>query len=348
MNNTAIDTPVLFLVFNRPEKTQRVFDVIREVQPLKLYIAADGPRINITSDNENCLKVRDIVSQIDWTCDAKFLFHEQNLGCSLAGKTAWDWLFGQEEEVIFIEDDGLISKSFFWFAQELLVRYRNNHKIAYIGGTNYGKTFGEATYFFSRFGCGTYASATWKRVYDLYEYELNSYLDIRATNGFRKNFTSKFAYKNTLRRFDNFIKNGGNTYDLQMVYLVHKYNMLNIVPNVNLCTNIGFDDEATNYSLDKDKNKKYSTIWGNRKRSELDEIIHPKVVNADIQFEKKYYYYRVHYGKSLIRTRYEYYIRPMMRCIFRFLFKKGWHTVLNKFKTHINKSFICLKGRNNF
>lgn len=37
-------TPVLFLVFNRPETTAVVFEEIRKAQPLYLYVAADGAR----------------------------------------------------------------------------------------------------------------------------------------------------------------------------------------------------------------------------------------------------------------------------------------------------------------
>lgn len=92
-----ITASVLLLVFNRPEKTQQVFDIVKSVKPKKFYIAADGPRENVPDDYEKCQKVRSIVSQINWQCDVKYLFHENNLGCSLAGVTAWNWLFSQEK-----------------------------------------------------------------------------------------------------------------------------------------------------------------------------------------------------------------------------------------------------------
>ena len=40
----AFDIPILFLVFNRPETTAQVFQRIKQMQPAKLFIAADGPR----------------------------------------------------------------------------------------------------------------------------------------------------------------------------------------------------------------------------------------------------------------------------------------------------------------
>ena len=38
------NTPVLFLIFNRPNTTVRVFSQIKKMKPRKLYLAADGPR----------------------------------------------------------------------------------------------------------------------------------------------------------------------------------------------------------------------------------------------------------------------------------------------------------------
>jgi len=39
-----LNTAVLFLVFNRLDTTQQVFESIRRAKPPRLYIAADGAR----------------------------------------------------------------------------------------------------------------------------------------------------------------------------------------------------------------------------------------------------------------------------------------------------------------
>lgn len=316
-----IETPILFLVFNRPEKTQQVFDVIRKAKPLKLYVAADAPRENIDSDIENCNRVRQIVSKIDWECDAKFLFHENNLGCSLAGKTAWDWLFSQEDEMIFIEDDGLLSLSFFSFAHELLEKYRNDPRIAYISSENFGLQHGlPSSYFFSRFGGGTYAMATWKRVYELYEFKLESYFQTRNTSVFRNSFIDNFDYKYTNSKFESFIKNGGNTYDLQMVYLLHKYDMLNVIPNTNMCSNIGYDVDGSNTSINP--NNAFAIKFGNRQRFELTNIVHPVKVEINKDIEYKYFKIRVLYEKSRIISFIHFYLQPLFGPYYRKFIKQ--------------------------
>jgi hypothetical protein len=64
------EKPILFIVFNRLDTTKRVFEQIRKVKPLKLYIASDGPRNE--SEKAKVLQVREfIMKNIDWDCEVK-------------------------------------------------------------------------------------------------------------------------------------------------------------------------------------------------------------------------------------------------------------------------------------
>jgi hypothetical protein len=295
-------SPLLFMVFNRPEKTQMVWEEIRKAKPLKLYISSDAPRANNESDIIKCAKVREIIKKVDWDCDVKYLLHETNLGCSLAGKTAFDWVFGQETEMIELEDDVLPTQSFFWFMQEMLNRYRNDERICYICAENYGIKSRNATYFFSRYG-GSWGWATWKRVYDLWEYKLESLERVVDTKEFKDTFETKFAYEYLKRSFYHWKYVGGNTYDLQTVYLVHRYNMLNIVPNINLVTNIGWDSEASNTVVD-DITDATAKKFGNIQSFELSEILHPERIEINNEIDKKWFKYHFQAGsESLYRLR---------------------------------------------
>lgn len=322
--DNKITTPVLFLVFNRPEKTRESFEAIRNAKPTKLYIAADGPRKGRPDDIENCEKVKKIVSNIDWECEVKHLYHENNLGCSFAGKTAWDWFFSYEDEMIFIEDDAIPSKSFFIYCQELLKKYKNDERVAYIGGVNYGLTYGKASYFYSRPTPATYSMATWKRVYDLYEYEMESYNETINNKNFKKNFCSHFAYNVYKRMWNNYlqsIKIGKrlNTYDVQMLYLVHRFNMYSIYPNINMVSNIGLDYGGANNNTDP--NSSFAKKFANRPRFEMTEIIHPENFNINNEFEKKMFQQRVLYNKSIYIAKYNFYIRSFLSKIFHKIFK---------------------------
>jgi hypothetical protein len=311
-----IKSPILFMVFNRPEKTQRVWDVIRKVKPQKLYISSDAPRITHTEDNDKVEQVREIIKNVDWDCDVKYLFHETNLGCTLAGKTAFDWVFSFEEEMIELEDDVLPTTSFFWFMQEMLDKYRNDSRICYICAENYGVKSGDATYYFSQYG-GSWGWATWKRVYALWEYKLESLEDFVNTKKFIKSFPTKFQYKYWKRKFLHWKYVGGNTYDLQTIYLIHKYNLLNIVPNVNLVTNIGWDPDASNTFIANPKDavtKKFSNIPS----FELSEIKHPGIIEADPIKDIQWFNYNFK-NKSEFEYRIRWFVSPYYRKILKII-----------------------------
>jgi len=169
------NTPILFLVFNRPNTTQRVFNVIRQVKPKQLFVAADGPRRDKGADEEKCEATREIVKQIDWDCEVKTLFREENLGCGKAVSSAITWFFENVEEGIILEDDCLPNLDFFGYCEELLDRYRDNREVMFIGGDNFqkGKKWGDASYYFSAYN-HVWGWATWKRTWDIYDFKLDS------------------------------------------------------------------------------------------------------------------------------------------------------------------------------
>lgn len=310
-----IKTPVLLLAFNRPAKTQEVFECIRRAMPQKLYVAVDAPREGRLDDVENCKKVKSIVKNVDWPCETHYLFHEQNQGCTMAGKKAWDWFFAQEEEMIFMEDDGVVTDSFFVYCQDLLEKYRNDERIAYIGGVNFGQKHGDASYFFTRYSVSTYGMATWKRVYDLYDYDLDTYPATRDTKDFRSQFFSWFERDVFLDMFDTYresVNKGNriNTYDRQMNYLVCKYHKWCIYPNLNQVTNIGFDFDGSNTSVDPNSDDAKAHV---RPRFEFEEIVHPDAVQIDEKLDQMLFRVRLLGGSPMWKAKLRFYAKKLLR-----------------------------------
>ena len=152
IDSNYFDTPILFLVFNRPDTTQIVFQAIRKIKPTKLYVACDGPRQDLKSEIEQVALVQKIVSSVDWECDLKTLFRRTNLGCKYAVSSAISWFFDSESEGIILEDDCLPSTSFFYFCQDMLQKFRYDKNVMAITGTNITSGFKfESDYFFSKY-----------------------------------------------------------------------------------------------------------------------------------------------------------------------------------------------------
>src|SRR3954466_8323485 len=131
----GVDSPVLFLVFNRPVQTRQVFEEIRRARPRRLYVSADGPRKDRPGDDALCEEVRLIVAAVDWPCELELRAHPSNLGCGVAVSSAIDWFFGHESEGIILEDDCLPDPSFFRLCDELLARYRDDPAVMAIAGS---------------------------------------------------------------------------------------------------------------------------------------------------------------------------------------------------------------------
>jgi hypothetical protein len=246
---TLFRTPVLLVIFNRPETTRLVFEAIRKVKPPRLYIAADGPRKGVNSDIINCREARKIVERVDWECKVETLFRDKNLNCGVGPSSAFTWFFEREEEGIILEDDCLPSQSFFWFCQELLERYRHDTRVMHIGGNNFlngWKKDEDYSYYFSRSG-HIWGWATWRRAWGKFDYKINNYDEVKRNGLFNYFFLNPLEKAYRLRKLDKTISGNGNVnwWDYQWDFARYSNSGLSIVPNTNLVRNIGFGDLAT-------------------------------------------------------------------------------------------------------
>jgi hypothetical protein len=113
--------PILFIIFNKTRETQSVFNVISRQKPAILFVFADGPRSDRPGEHEKCIYIRNwILEHIDWECEVKTLFFEENIGCGQGPSKAISWFFKHVSEGIILEDDCLPNDSFFRFCEENL------------------------------------------------------------------------------------------------------------------------------------------------------------------------------------------------------------------------------------
>ncbi len=277
-----LDTPILFLIFNRPEKTQLVFDEIKRAKPKKLYVAADGPRDHISNERELCSKTRDIVSQIDWHCEVKTLFRDTNLGCKLAVSSAISWFFSDVEEGIILEDDCLPHPSFFNFCSTILDKYRHDTRVMMVTGVNfqpYSNTSPTYSYYFSRYA-NIWGWATWRRAWQHYDANLKMWPEIKDGNwhyAFAENKEMAAHWEHILQEvYEGKI----DTWDYQWNFACKIQNGLSVVPHKNLVSNIGFDTDATHTS------KAANSIFIKPLESMQFPLQHPEFVLPDLEADK--------------------------------------------------------------
>ena len=233
-----LNTPVLFLIFNRPDTTQQVFAKIREAQPKQLFVAADGPRADRENEDNLCRETRAIIEQVDWDCEVKTLFRAENLGCGKAVYSAINWFFENVEYGIILEDDCLPNTTFFSFCETLLKHYQDDDKIMHISGSSFlfGKIAGDGSYYFSKFA-RIWGWATWRSAWRQVDFELKNLDNFLLQE---KNITD--YWKNNLIKTKS---HQIDTWDFQWIFTLWLRGGKAITPNVSLVKNIGYNENAT-------------------------------------------------------------------------------------------------------
>lgn len=281
-----MNTPILFLVFNRPSLTQIVFDEIKKAKPKSLFIALDGPREGNLNDSININKILAIVKDVDWDCKLEILQRDKNLGCGLAISSAIDWFFSHVEEGIILEDDCVPSEDFFIFCKEMLERYRDNDKIMAINGSNPLQIVPIAnSYFYSKYNF-VWGWATWKKSWGFYEYDLKKESENNRLLNLLKSFRADLVSVRSWYKHLNQVSNGEtDTWDYQWMYTCWKNNGLVITPKVNLIKNIGNFEDPTHGVV----NSKYLNL----SVIKLDyPIVNPVEIVRNTSIDKKIARYR--------------------------------------------------------
>ncbi len=245
-----LETPILFLVFNRPDTTRVVFDQIKKAKPTYLYVAADGPRSSVNGEAEKCEQTRNIIKEINWPCAVKTLFRNENLGCGPAVSSAITWFFEEVPEGIILEDDCYPDLSFFCYCEELLERYRDTDQVMLIGGNNFqdGQIRGSGSYYFTHYP-EIWGWASWRRAWKNYDFNMTDLEATFKTEKLENSFTTSVEKNYWLQKFSQ-AKNGKtNTWDYQLMYSILKNNGFAISPQVNLVKNIGIENNPTHHSL---------------------------------------------------------------------------------------------------
>lgn len=274
------DTPILFIIFKRPETTQQVFKAIRKVKPTRLFVAANAPSANIKSEAELCQETRDILMQVDWDCEVQTLFREQHLDCKVSLSSAIDWFFDNVEKGIILEDDCLPHPTFFRFCEELLEKYRTDERVMMISGDNFqfGRKGDEASYYFSRY-THIWGWASWRRAWRFYDVDLKLWDNPENRKHILRNFSTQAERKIWKLILDK-VKDGNiDTWDYQWSFACLTQNALVIIPTVNLISNIGFGLGSTHTTG--------VSIVANMPTAAMEfPLVHPRLFIRDIDADE--------------------------------------------------------------
>jgi hypothetical protein len=294
MNQTSgpvkLSTPVIFLIFNRPELTSRVFQKIREAQPQKLFVVADGPRHK--TEETACKNARAITEAVDWDCEVYRNYSDTNLGCRSRVSSGITWAFEKVETAIVLEDDCLPHPSFFPYCQALLDYYQDDERIMMISGDNFqdGQWRGSGSYYFSYYP-HCWGWATWRRAWKYWEFSPEKWIEFRDEGFLRAICQTRFEQVYWTDIFNTlFLEDRLDSWAYPWTFNCWSQRGLTVLPNVNLISNIGFGLQSTHTSK---KNR-----FANMDAHLLENIQHPHFVVRHPKADS--YTFRYYFGGKLI------------------------------------------------
>jgi hypothetical protein len=302
-------TPVLLLIFNRPEYTREVFGAIRAVRPKYLYIAADGPRPGHEEDIGLCREARSVADQIDWDCEVHTLFRDRNLGCKMGVSSAITWFFDAVTEGIILEDDCVPDPSFFGYCSRLLERYRDDERVMMITGTNhfFNKLEIPESYFFSQW-YSVWGWATWRRAWRLYDIRLTDWPKFSKQHYLDDLIPHRVARDYYRGMFQVSYENRVDSWAVPWWYTCIFQNGLVTVPKYNLISNIG---EHGHFS----DGKQYAKVTRMPTRPvETADMVHPAYVVPNVPLTNATFDFRL---QGIKKMQWEIFFRQTTRNLVR-------------------------------
>jgi hypothetical protein len=282
--------PILFLIFNREDVAIQSLASIKKYRPDRLYIAADGPRVEKPEEYNLCETTRNsVLEAIDWDCEIKTLFRDENLGCTNAVSSAITWFFENEEYGIIIEDDCLIHQDFYRLCEELLPLYKNEEKITSITAQNHTPNLMNADKLVFTRRSFIWGWASWRRAWDkmdmnvfVTQWSQYKFRDLVEVYGFVMAYIVFFLYTNRIHKQK--IK---ASWDNIWGFSVFVNKGLCLSSNVNLSINIGITTGGAHYekgSIDPYTHIPFGSIKWPIKIPENIEVTKEKMLAENKEF----------------------------------------------------------------
>ena len=264
---------VLLLTFNRPDTTKQVIDALRQVKPSHLFVFNDGPRPSMPDDRDKVDRTRRVIQEgIDWPSKVETLYLDENRGIVDGPPDAIDWFLSQVPEGIILEDDCVPHPDFFYYCDELLDRYRDDHRVWVVSGDNSLKLpITEPSSYGFISDPLIWGWATWRRAWQHHDRDMSDWSSFRRSREFRRVVPDRVERARRRYLFDS---KPWSTWDYQWSYTVLKNRGLVAVPRGNLISNVGFEHPDAHNTFGPSQQANAATFA-------ILPITHPRSVEKD-------------------------------------------------------------------
>jgi hypothetical protein len=242
----TLTTPIVLIVYNRPDFTKVALDRIAASNPGPVLIISDGPRAEKVGDEVLVNQTREICNQRHWSFPISLNAAEHNMGLRNRILTGLDWVFENHQAAIILEDDCAPDPTFFPFIEDALDFHRGSKNIGIVSGNNFCGRKWETPY---SYGFSTTARiwgwGTWRHVWQQFSQQEELRFSWSADE--QQSIASLIAGRARRQAMKKMLRAGGSLDACSLAFSVFllRNGFLNVVPRVNLVENIGFGERST-------------------------------------------------------------------------------------------------------
>ena len=241
MNRLA---PIILFTYNRPEHTQYTVESLIKNHLSKesdLIIYSDGARS--PKQRQKVDEVRKYLTTITGFHSVKLIHRSHNFGLATSIIQGVTEVLQQSERVIVLEDDMIISPYFLTYMNDALEQFANNERVISIHGYVYPVEQELPEAFFIP-GADCWGWATWKRGWEIFNYDGQFLLDELTRQGLLRTFDFNGTYPYSLMLKDQ-IQGKNDSWAIRWYASAFLQNKMTLYPGCSLVHNIGNDNSGT-------------------------------------------------------------------------------------------------------
>ena len=236
--------PVAIFAFNRPGHLKSLLDSLSnncEIKSTDVYVFIDGPRGN--ADTDLIVQTKKIAHEYSQFRIKKIVVRDWNLGLGNAIKQGINEVLAENDSIVVLEDDLVVTKHFLKYMNRALDRYKFELKVASIHGYCFDFANPIPEPFFLR-GADCLGWATWKDRWDSIEWNPAHLLKLIESQNliFDFNLNNAHSYSSAL---SGEVRKGFHSWAIYWHASMYAQNRLTLFPGVSLVEYKGADGSGT-------------------------------------------------------------------------------------------------------
>ncbi|MFH1509079.1 MAG: sugar transferase [bacterium] len=240
--------PITLFVYNRPEHTSKTLRALRgNTKAIKsdLVIFCDGPKNE--EDEKKVSAVKNIVNKITGFKSLEIFTRDKNYGLANSVIDGVTKVINKYGNIIVLEDDIIVAKTFLNYMNEALKFYKYNKKVYSITGYNpiVNKNLDSITEYETYFSprASSWGWGTWKNRWQEVDWEVKDFEEFSTDKKAQKIFNKGGEDLN--RMLNKQINGQLDSWAIRWCYAHYKNNAYCLFPKKHYLYNIGQDGSGT-------------------------------------------------------------------------------------------------------